>query len=473
MARSHQTSNSSPAEAIPRDRPHQNPPGVKQRDREATQNEGKRRKVASPDQPQPATPLSLYSSDSKESESQGTPPREDDLDAHDEHSASANAPARNSTEATPSTSGMLPCSWTSSPRDHEGERPESLYSVDEERDDSFTSVLDSIKRVNNLEKPAGVTPSQGRTTVALRRGLQSEPSPELHLPPPKLLKALIGDVSSTLDEFVEAQTPNAVTPPQMKRQRRYYRTSEPVLSVPYAVPPGLVLLTLDKAAELKKRPVTIPHSLVSVFEMALSEAGEAVSWLDWWLATISGLGDSQSEETRAEFQRLVVSGSKVLEFLGSQTISALSNLTLLRRDSLLAGVRSSVPPEELSRLRHGPLPTSSALFPPGHLDTALSKARAASNDALVHKALHPPRIPKRQPQGQNRLTLTAVNPANRSGTSPLVPRQQQSSRHRTPSAPSSGGKGDKSRKGKRPFRQPPGHAGSGNGKRKGSTKRSA
>ena len=259
----------------------------------------------------------------------------------------------------------------------------------------------------------------------------------------------------------------------MKRHRRYYRTSEPVLSAPYAVPPGLVSLMLDKAVEPKKRPVTIPHSLVSFFETALAGAGEAVSWLDWWLATISDLGDSQPEETRAEFHWLVVSGSKVLEFLSSQTISALSNLTLLRRDSLLTGVRSSVPPEELSRLCHTPLPTSSALFPPGHLDTALSKARAASNDALVHKALHPPRILKRQPQGQNRSTSTAANPADRSGTSHLVPRQQQSSRHGTPSAPSSGGKGDKSRKGKRPFRQPRGHAGNNNGKRKGSSKCSA
>ena len=196
-ARSHQTSNLSPAEPIPRDRPHQGLPGVKRRAREATQSESKRPKVASPNQPQPATPLSPYSLDSEETESQGTPPREDDLDIHDEHSASASAAARTSTEATHSTSDMLPCSWMSSPRDHEGERPESLYSVDEERDDSST-VLDSIRRVSNLEKPAGVTLSRGRTTVALRRSLQSEPSPALHLPPSELLKALVGDVNSTL-----------------------------------------------------------------------------------------------------------------------------------------------------------------------------------------------------------------------------------------------------------------------------------
>ena len=229
--------------------------------------------------------------------------------------------------------------------------------------------------MNNLGKPAGVTPSRGRTTVALRRGLQSEPSSALHLPPSELLKALVGDVNSMLDKFIEEQTPNAFIPLQMKQQRRYYRTSEPVLSAPYTVPRGLVSLTLDKATEPKKRPVTIPHTLVSFFETALAGAGEAVSWLDWWLATLSELGDSLPEETRGDFQWLVVSGSKVLEFLGSQT-SALSNLTLLRRDSLLADVRLSVPPEELSRLHHAPLPTSSALFPPGHLDTTTASEKA-------------------------------------------------------------------------------------------------
>ena len=80
---------------------------------------------------------------------------------------------------------------------------------------------------------------------------------------------------------------------------------------------------------------------------------------------MSKFGESLPEEARANFQRLVVSGSKALEFLGSQTVLALTNLMLLRRDSLLADVRSTVPSEELSRLRHVPLPNSSALFPLG------------------------------------------------------------------------------------------------------------
>ena len=183
-------------------------------------------------------------------------------------------------------------------------------------------------------------------------------------------------------------------------------------------------LTLDKASEPKKRPVVIPHNLVSSFETALAGVGEVVSWLDWWLATLSKFGEALPEETRSDFQRMMVSGARSLEFLGSQTTPVLANLVLLRRDSLLSDVSSTVPAEELSRLCHAPLPPSSALFPPMLLDTALSKTRAVSNDALVHKALHPPRIPKRQQQQQSRASSASTAPADRSGVSPLVPRQR-------------------------------------------------
>ena len=146
----------------------------------------------------------------------------------------------------------------------------------------------------------------------------------------------------------------------------------------------------------------------------------------------------------------MVSGAKSFEFLGSQTTPVLANLVLLRRDSLLSDVRSTVPAEELSRLRHAPLPPS-ALFPTILLDTALGKTHAASNDALVHKALHPPRIPERQPQGHNRASSSATTPADRSGVSPLVPHQQQALRSNSSTASSSGGNRNKPRKGKKPF----------------------
>ena len=134
----------------------------------------------------------------------------------------------------------------------------------------------------------------------------------------------------------------------------------------------------------------------------------------------------------------MVSGAKSLEFLGSQTTPVLANLVLLWRDSLLLDVRSTVPAEELSRLRHALLPPSSALFPLTLLDTALSKTLTTSNGALVHKALHPPRIPKCQLQGQNRSSSLAaswrigpgsrpsfpVNDRRRTATPLLPPRQE-------------------------------------------------
>ena len=120
----------------------------------------------------------------------------------------------------------------------------------------------------------------------------------------------------------------------------------------------------------------------------------------------------------SNFQRLRVSDAKSLEFLDSQTTPVLANLVLLQRDSLLSDVHSAVTAEELLRLRHAPLLPSSTLFPLTLLDTALSKTSAASNGALVHKALHPPRIPKRQPQDRNRSSSSAATPADRSGISP-------------------------------------------------------
>ena len=134
-------------------------------------------------------------------------------------------------------------------------------------------------------------------------------------------------------------------------------------------------------------------------------------------------------------------------------------------------MRSTVPAEELSRLRHAPLPPSKALFPPTLLDTALSKTRAASNDALVHKALQPPRIPKRQPQQQNRASSSSAAPADRSGVSPLVPRQQQAQRGNASAASSSGGNCNRPRKGKKPFRHSSGRPGKARGGGKGSGKR--
>ena len=121
--------------------------------------------------------------------------------------------------------------------------------------------------------------------------------------------------NATLGSFIKEQTPNAFIPFPMKRHRRYYRTSKPLFTGPYAIPPGLGSLTLDKANESRKRSVVIPHSLVSSFEAALSGTGEVISWLDWWLSTMSKFGESLPEDAHSNFQRLIVSGAKTLEFV--------------------------------------------------------------------------------------------------------------------------------------------------------------
>ena len=52
------------------------------------------------------------------------------------------------------------------------------------------------------------------------------------------------------------------------------------------------------------------------------------------------------------------------------------------------------PSEEVARSRYTDLPSSPGIFPPSLLDSALTKMRAASNDALFQRTLHPPKIPR-------------------------------------------------------------------------------
>ena len=253
----------------------------------------------SPDSPPPE--------ETRESYNDG--PSTHSQDAPDSHTPNQDPSATSTRAHTPGELGPSSLErsaryWPSSPRDHEGDRSESLCSLEEVRDDSFTSVLDLIRRSHNLEEPASVAPLWGRTALAQKLGLQTEPSPALHLPSSPLVGTLVDDVNSFFARFVEEQTPNSFIPLPMKRQQRYYRTSNPTFPGPYVVPPGLVSLTLDKTREPKKCPVLIPHALVSSFETALSGVGEVTSWLDWWLSTLAGFSESLPEEARVNFERL-------------------------------------------------------------------------------------------------------------------------------------------------------------------------
>ena len=63
-------------------------------------------------------------------------------------------------------------------------------------------------------------------------------------------------------------------------------------------------------------------------------------------------------------------------------------------------------------------------FPTPLLESVLDKMRAASNDALVQKTLHPPRIPRKSLSMQGKAASSSASSDDHGGTSPMVPRLQ-------------------------------------------------
>ena len=108
---------------------------------------------------------------------------------------------------------------------------------------------------------------------------------------------------------------------------------------------------------------------------------------------------------------------------------ALGNLVLSRQDSLLADVRSTVPAEEVTRLRYSPLPEMVSIFPSPLLDSVLTKMRAAANDAVVQRTLHPPRIPQKPAAagGSAGPSSTGSTQASSAGARPALKQSSTSS----------------------------------------------
>ena len=340
-----------------------------------------------------------------------------------------------------------------------------LMPLDIDRDDSFRSVLALIRNFHSMEEPAGVTAARCKTSLASTYGLMSESSPAFHLPTSPLVRSLLDDTNLALSKLLEDQTVHRFLPVPSRRNRRYYRTSSSSFPGPYSVPLGVTSITLEKASETRKRSVSLSASQVSSLETMLSGVCEVTSWLDWWLSTFGGFRQNLPVEVRADFERLILSGSRALEFLDSQGCTALGNLVLSRRDSLLADIRSTVPAEEVARLRYSPLPETVSLFPSPLLDSALTKMQAAANDALVQRILHPPRIPRKPAAAGGSLTSGSAQ----AGTSGARPAQKQSS---TSSPSGQSGKKRKSRRGKAPFSSSSGGSGRSGGKGKGAGKKS-
>ena len=163
--------------------------------------------------------------------------------------------------------------------------------------------------------------------------------------------------------------------------------------------------------------------------------------MDWWMGTVASYQSHLPAEFQAEFRRLMLSGAKTIDYMACHAVNGLANLTLARKDWLLDKFPSTLPQQELSRLRHAPLP-SSYLISPDMVETAISRNRTASNDALVQKSLFgtgAPRIPKVK---KSSAAVSGQGPSTAATmVSPVVPRQQKPA-----PAPSTSACGKKKRK---------------------------
>ena len=191
------------------------------------------------------------------------------------------------------------------------------------------------------------------------------------------------------------------------------------------------------------------------------------------LAGLVGFREQLTDEAHDNFKQLMLSGSRALESLGNQGITALSNLVLSRRDSLLLDVQSTVPAEEVARLRYADLPSSPGIFPSPLLDSALNKLCMASTDALVQRTLHPLKIPWKSSAGPSKAGSSSAASADHGGTSPVVPQSQKKASTAPSSSSTQQGQKKRGRNGKAPFSWASGGSGCSRGKRQGAGKKSS
>ena len=355
----------------------------------------------------------------------------------------------------------------------EDDRSSTFDSVDLDRDDSFRAVLRLIKEFHSMEEPASVAPNRCKTSLAPIYRLQSKPSLFFNLPLSPLLQSLLEDKNSALSKFVEDQIVHGFLPVPGCRDRKYYRTSSSSFPGPYTVPPGLAFITLGKVSESRKCSVSLSHLQISSLETMLFSVCEVTSWLDWWLSTYGGFREQLTDKARGNFKRSMLSGSRALEFLGNQGVTALSNPLSSHRDSLLLDARSTVPAEELAHLRFADLPSSPGIFPSSLLDSALNKMRAASNNALVQRTLHPPKIPRESSSGPSKARSSSTSSADRGNTLPVVPLSQQQASAAPFSSSTQHGPKKRGRKGKTPSSAASGGSGRCGGKQKSAGKKSS
>ena len=225
--------------------------------------------------------------------------------------------------------------FPAAPGEEEDERAGSTEPPVLEKDAPFRQVLKSIRDYHGFPTPPETTPHLDCSAMARHLGLPLDHAPALHLPASQLTKALIDDVNAHVRKFGEDQTQGDFLPIPGRSSRRFYRTSEPLFPAPYQIPPGVAPLVQESSTDVKRCPTTFSPSLSSSQEVLLSSACETASWIDLALPACSNFGSRLPADSKPEFERMMLSVGRAVEFLASQVMTALGNHVLAKRDSLL------------------------------------------------------------------------------------------------------------------------------------------
>ena len=327
----------------------------------------------------------------------------------------------------------------------------------------FRVLIEHIRTLNMLEEPV-VTDSvpTGVTALARARGLAQVQTPSLRLPISPITDEALRMTRESMVALEADRDLTGLLPAVMTKARRWYRTTDASFGAPFSVPKVMADLMEAKEKDISKPSVVLAPSHVSSLETALCSVGEAVSWVDWWMAAIDWYRRHVPDEHHEMFTKLMVSGSKAVEFISKVNATALTNLVLTHWDTVLSRLPALVPVGDAARLRLAPLPSSSHLFPKDLTLEVLQNKRVAETDAAVRQAIAPKRIPL-VPQAQRNSSVQKTHPG--AGVSPVVPPRGSTSSvnyQASGSGQGQGGSGSASTKA-----APPHHGKGGNRRGKG------
>ena len=253
--------------------------------------------------------------------------------------------------------------------------------VDEVEDSSFTDVLAWIQD----EFPDTVMvdgPPPKRSRSLLESVLDANLSPEsFSLPLSSGLSQIEEELDATLRGEAPGKHPNPLRKPKLLPMaafpHRAYRMRDQARPDPVQVNPELErAVSAQQAQAMHKARCDFSHEEAATLETSLRRARAVSSSLDWQLAAAAktarradkGLGQTDA----GRFSRLFLSAARSLSQLQREISTALSNVLLRRRDTVLDLLPSQTPAADLQALRCSSL-SSALLFDPAVVDSTLGQ----------------------------------------------------------------------------------------------------